>query len=154
MTAAAEETRVIRLFQRVERLEAVAGEENIAEILEVAHGAVQECEPVSVATAARLLKVSRKTVEAWAGEGLLAPASGDLLLDAERLYEVLQLVRDLQAKGRDRTLLEAAWYRLSEQALAERVDLAESVEQMKRGEGLVVRSGDSASSQASSIATG
>ncbi|XVU23132.1 hypothetical protein ACQPZJ_38615 [Actinoplanes sp. CA-054009] len=152
MTVAAEEIRVIHLFQRVERLEAVAGADNILddqrrEILDAAHQAIQECEPVRVTIAAQLLNLSRKTVEAWAREGLLTAAAGKhkrLVLDAERLHEVLHLVRDLRAQGRDRNLIEAVWYRLTDQALVEREDFAESVEQMKRGEGRVVRSGDSA----------
>ncbi|XVV10336.1 hypothetical protein ACQP2X_36635 [Actinoplanes sp. CA-131856] len=151
MTVAAEETRVIHLFQRVERLEAVAEADNIRdeqrrEILDATHQAIQECEPVRVTIAARLLKLSRKTVEAWAREGLLTTAAGEhkrLVLDPERLHAVLHLVRDLRKQGRDRNLVEAVWYRLSDQALIEREDLTESVEQVKRGEGRVVRSGDS-----------
>ncbi|GAA1599579.1 hypothetical protein [Actinoplanes couchii] len=150
MTVAAEETRVLHLFERAERLEAVAGADNIQEeqrreILATVRQAIQECDPVRVTIAARLLNLSRKTVEAWTREGLLAAAPGDhkrLLLDAERLHEVLHLVRDLRARGRDRNLLEVVWYRLNDQALIERDDFTESAEQMKRGEGNVVRSGD------------
>jgi len=152
MTVAVEETRVIHLFERVERLEAVASADNIRdeqrrEILDAALQAIQECDPVRVTIAAQLLKLSRKTVEAWAKEGLLTAATGKhkrLVLDAERLHEVLHLVRDLRARGRDRNLIEAVWYRLNDQALLDREDLAESIEQMKRGEGRVVRSGDGA----------
>ncbi|HWS36709.1 MAG TPA: hypothetical protein VN408_28720 [Actinoplanes sp.] len=130
-------------------LEAVADAENIRdeqrrEILATVHQAIQECEPVRVAIAARLLNLSRKTVETWTREGLLTAASGDhkrLLLDAERLHEVLHLVRDLRAKGRDRNLLEAVWFRLSDRTLAESTDLTKSIEQMRRGEGRVARSG-------------
>jgi hypothetical protein len=85
------------------------------------------------------------TVEAWAKEGLLTAAAGEhkrLVLDAERLHEVLHLVQDLRTQGRDRNLIEAVWYRLNDQALVEREDFAESIEQMKRGEGRIVRSGD------------
>ncbi|MEU8238619.1 hypothetical protein AB0C07_10265 [Actinoplanes missouriensis] len=151
MTVASEETRVIHLFERVERLEAVAGADNIHEdqrrdLLAVAHQAIQECEPIRVSIAAQLLNLSRKTVESWAKEGLLKPATGEhkrLVLEAQRLHQVLHLVRELRTQGRDRNLIEAVWYRLSDQALVEREDFAESVEQMKRGEGRVVRSGDS-----------
>ena len=151
MTVTIEENRVINLFDRVERLEAVADADNILadqrrDILEVAHQALLECEPIRVTIAAQLLNLSRKTVEAWAKEGLLMAAIGDhkrLVLDAQRLHEVLHLVKNLRAQGRDRNLIEAVWYRLSDQALGEREDFKESVEQMKRGEGRVVRSGDS-----------
>ena len=150
MTVVAEETRVIHLFERVERLEAVANADNILddqrqEILDAARQAIQECEPVRVTIAAQLLNLSRKTVEAWAREGLLTAAAGRhrrLVLDAERLHLVLHLVRDLRAAGRDRNLIEAVWYRLRDQALLDREDIAESIEQMKRGEGRIVRSGD------------
>jgi hypothetical protein len=92
-------------------------------------------------------QISRKTVEAWAREGLLTAATGNhkrLVLDPERLHDVLQLVRDLRTQGRDRNLIEAVWYRLNDQALLDREDSAESIAQMKRGEGRVVRPGDAA----------
>ncbi|SNY56515.1 hypothetical protein [Paractinoplanes atraurantiacus] len=109
----------------------MAGADNIRdeqrrEILDATHQAIQECEPVRVTIAAQLLNLSRKTVEAWAKEGLLTAAAGKhkrLVLDAERLHEVLHLVRDLRARGRDRNLIEAVWYRLNDQALVEREDL-------------------------------
>lgn len=150
MTVATEQTRIVHLFQRVERLETVAGADNIRteqreEILAAVHEAIRECDPVRPVIAARLLNLSRKTVEAWAKEGLLTAASGShkrLMLDPERLHTVLHLVRDLRARGRDRNLIEAVWYRLSDQALLDRPDLAESIEQMKRGEGRVARSGE------------
>ena len=47
--------------------------------------------------------------------------------------------RDLRALGRDRDLLDAVWRRLSDAALLERPDLGESIEQMRRGEGQVLR---------------
>ena len=152
MSVATEEARVIHLFERVERLEAVASADNIRDeqrrdILSVAMEAIRECDPVRVTIAAQLLNLSRKTVEAWAREGLLTTAAGKharLVLDAQRLHEVLHLVRDLRSQGRDRNLIEAVWYRLNDQALLDREDLAESIEQMKRGEGRVVRQGDAA----------
>jgi hypothetical protein len=150
MTVAAEETRIVHLFERVERLETVAGAENIlaeqrAEILAAAHEAIRECDPIRPVIAAQLLNLSRKTVESWAREGLLTTVSGHhrrLLLDPERLHKVLHLVRDLRERGRDRNLIEAVWYRLNDRALLDREDLADGIEQMKRGEGRVVRSGD------------
>lgn len=151
MTVAAEETRIIHLFERVESLEAVAGADNIRDdqrrdILDAVRQAIDECEPVRVTIAAQLLDLSRKTVEAWARDGVLTVASvGNqkrLVLDANRLHEVMHLVRDLRAQGRDRNLIEAVWHRLSDQSLLERADLTESIEQMRRGEGRTVRPGD------------
>jgi hypothetical protein len=90
-----------------------------------------------------LLDLSDKTVRAWTDEGVLkATGHGpNLTLDPLRVHEVMHLVRDLRAAGHDRNLLDAVWYRLSDQALLDREDLRESVEQMRRGEGRVVRRG-------------
>ncbi len=71
---------------------------------------IRSIRPVRVSIAAQLLKLSRKTVEAWAREGLLTEASGRhrrLLPALQRLHEVLHLMRDLRANGRDRNLIEA-----------------------------------------------
>ncbi|MEV6348709.1 MerR family transcriptional regulator [Actinoplanes sp. NPDC051851] len=150
MTVATEETRVLHLFQRVASLEAVAHADNLRgeqrrDILDAVRQAVRECEPVRITIAAQLLNLSRKTVEAWVREGLLTVAAGNhkrLVLDPERLHEVLHLVRDLRSRGRDRNLIEAVWYRLNDQALTDREDFTESIEQMQRGEGRIVRSGE------------
>jgi len=147
MTLATEEARTVHLFERVEKVEDIADapnldEEQRSELREVARQAISESEPVRVSVAARILSLSERSVRAWAKEGVLKRAATDssrLLLDPARLHEVLHLVRDLRERGRDRNLLEAVWYRLSDQALLEREDLRESREQMRRGEGRVVR---------------
>lgn len=92
--------------------------------------------------ASSLLELSEKTVRAWARQGVLhetGEASRTLKLDPQRLHEVLHLVRDLRAVRHDRGLLEAVWHRLSDASLLEREDLAESLAQVQRGEGRVLR---------------
>jgi hypothetical protein len=76
-----------------------------------------------------------------AKEGVLAVAqrAPRLLLDVRSVHEVSHIVRDLRAVGRDRDLLDEVWRRLSDAALLERPDLRESIEQMRRGEGQVLR---------------
>jgi len=147
MTLATDEARTVRLFERVEKIEGIADAPNLdetqrSELREVARQAVSESEPVRVAVAARILSLSERSVRAWVKEGVLkraATGSARLLLDPAHLHEVLHLVKDLRERGRDRNLLEAVWFRLSDEALLEREDLRESLEQMRRGEGRVVR---------------
>jgi len=91
--------------------------------------------------AAKLLGLSEKTVRAWAAAGVLAIArpSPRLLLDVQSVHAVSHLLRELRAAGHDRDLLDQIWHRLSDSALVNRADLRESVAQMKRGEGRVLR---------------
>lgn len=144
MTVAIEHLRVRHLFERVEQIEEVADtmpdeDERRAKLLRVAEQAISECVPVRVSIAADLLELSEPTVRAWTREGLLRrasrPKSPRLLLDPRRLHEVMHLVADLRKAGRTSGLLEAVWHRLADNALLEREDLAESVAQMRRGEG-------------------
>jgi hypothetical protein len=62
-----------------------------------------------------------------------------LLLDLQSVHEVRHIVQDLRALGKDRDLLDEVWRRLSDAALLDRSDLGESIEQMRRGEGRVLR---------------
>lgn len=62
-----------------------------------------------------------------------------LLLDVRSVHEVGHIVRDLRTLGRDRDLLDEVWRRLSDAALLERPDVRESIEQMRWGEGQVLR---------------
>ena len=63
-----------------------------------------------------------------------------LFLDADRLHRVSHLVADLRRAGRTRGLLDEVYRRLADDALAGRDDLAESLAEMRRGVGRVVRS--------------
>jgi len=80
-------------------------------------------------------------VRAWANQGVLAVAqrAPRLLLDVRSVHEVSHILRDLRALGRDRDLLDKVWRRLSDAALLEHPGLRESIEQMRRGEGQVLR---------------
>jgi hypothetical protein len=135
-----ERQEVISAFEDVERIEGVAralDEELRTPLIQAAHGVLSRVPPVRTKIASELLSLSEKTVQAWTVEGVLTPAAGDharTLLDPERLHDVLHLVTDLRAAGKKRGLLDAVWRRLQDQALLDRPDLQESLEQMRRGE--------------------
>jgi hypothetical protein len=146
MSIAVEEQRIRSLFDRVETVEDVArtlpeDDERRAKLLAVSDAALAEEGTVRPVIAARLLGLSEKTVRAWANQGVLAVAqrAPRLLLDVHGVHEVSHILRDLRAVGRDRDLLDEVWRRLSGAVLLERPDLRESIEQMRRGEGKVLR---------------
>ena len=137
-----EETAVRDLFARVDEVLDVAHSIEVerprdaARLVHASHGALSAAaEPVRVPVAARILLVSDKTVRAWAEDGLLTPRAvrPRLLIDAERLHTVLGLLSDLRAAGQDRDFRETLWNRLQDEALLDRVDLAESLSQMNAG---------------------
>jgi len=146
MSIAVEEQRIRGLFDRVETVEDVAktlpeDDERRAKLLAVSNAALAEEGTVRPVIAARLLGLSEKTVRAWANQGVLAVAqrAPRLLLDVRSVHEVSHILRDLRALGRDRDLLDEVWRRLSDAALLEHPGLRESIEQMRRGEGQVLR---------------
>ena len=49
------------------------------------------------------------------------------------------LIRELRAAGMDRDLLDEVWHRLNDDALTDRDDFTESLTQMRRGHGRVLR---------------
>jgi hypothetical protein len=136
-----EEVQVRELFERVDAVVGVAhvieddhpGEAE--ELRRVSRDALSQAAPVRVPIAARLLLVSDKTVRAWVNEGVLTPQTEHprLLVDAERLHEVLHFVRELRTRGQDKDLLTSLWQRLQDQALLGRDDLTDSLEQMRAG---------------------
>jgi len=135
-----EEERVRELFERVDGVLEVAQSierdrpAEAEKLHKISRRALESAAPVRVQVAANLLLVSHKTVRAWADAGVLRPTAGPrLVLDAMRLHDVLQLVHDLRAAGRGRDLRSALWARLEDDALLQRHDLAESLEQMRRG---------------------
>jgi DNA-binding transcriptional MerR regulator len=144
MSVVDEEQRVARLFDNIETVEDVAkslDKESRERLLVAAWQLLAEVGPVRPRIAAGLLGVSERTVRSWISEGVLTPAeapSRRLQLDPARLHEVMHIVRDLRAAGKDRNLLDALWYRLRDQALLEREDLTESLQQMRRGEGKIL----------------
>jgi hypothetical protein len=146
MSVAVEEQRIRSLFDRVEAVEDVAmtlpeDDDRRAKLLAVSSATLADEGTVRPVIAARLLGLSERTVRAWAKRGVLAVAQRDprLLLDLQSVHEVRHIVRDLRALGKDRDLLDEVWRRLSDAALLDRSDLGESIEQMRRGEGRVLR---------------
>ena len=146
MTIAVEEKRLRSLFERVEVVEDVArtlpeGDERRARLLAVSDSALAEEGTIRPIIAARLLGLSEKTVRAWAAAGALAVAqrSPRLLLDVRSVHVVSHLISELRAAGQDRDLLDQVWRHLEDAALLDRADLHESLDQMRRGEGRVLR---------------
>lgn len=136
-----EEAQLRDLFGRVGKMQSVAHSirddhpRESAELLQVSRDELSQAPPVRVSIAARLLLVSDKTIRSWVSEGVLTPRHKQprLVLDTERLHEVLQLVMELRAKKQDQALLASLWERLADEALLDRDDLAESLEQLQEG---------------------
>ena len=146
MSIAVEERRIRSLFDRVEAVEDVArslpeSDERRAKLLAVSSAALADEGTIRPVIAARLLGLSEKTVRSWAAQGVLTVTQRvpRLLLDVQSVHAVSHILRDLRATGRDRDLLDEVWRQLSDAALLERDDLRESIEQMHRGEGQVLR---------------
>lgn len=146
MAVDVEQDRVHALFSRVEQIQDVANtlpaEDPRRQTLStVVRQELSAADPVRPIIAADLLKLSEKTVRAWAHQGVLTVHTERprLLLDPARLHEVLHLVRELKAAGQTRGLLEQVYDRLADAALREREDLQTSLEQMRNGQGRVVR---------------
>lgn len=135
-----------QLLERIETLENVASslpesDTRRARLLNVVKEELATAAPVRPVVAAAVLEITEKTVREWAREGVLTVHQTEprLLLDADRLHEVLHLVNDLRRAGQKRGLLDEVFRRLADDALFAREDLAESLGQMRRGEGKVVR---------------
>lgn len=146
MSVATEEERIRSLFERVETVEEVArtlpeDDERRAKLLEVSRSALANEGTVRPVIAAKILGLSEKTVRTWAAAGLLTTRqqSPRLLLDVPSVHTVSHVLRELRADGVNRDLLDHVWHRLEDQALLDREDLQESIQQMLRGEGTVLR---------------
>jgi hypothetical protein len=132
MTIAVEEARLRSSLRHIETIESVSAtlptdDERRRQLETTAHEMIAELEPVRVEIAARLLHISDKTVRAWVQEGALIAAVEEprLLLDPERLHQVMHLVQDLRAAGQTRGLLYLVWRRLSDQASYLPLDFAQ-----------------------------
>jgi hypothetical protein len=146
MSIAVEEQRIRSLIDRVEAVEDVArtlpeDDERRAKLLAVSSATLADEGTVRPVIAARLLGLSEKTIREWAKQGVLAVAQRNprLLLDLQSVHEVRHIVQGLRSLGKDRDLLDEVWRHLSDAALRDRPDLGESIEQMRRGEGRVLR---------------
>lgn len=135
------EVQVREAFSRVERVERIAQQiedtvpEQAEELLEVATEAVASIGPVKLSLAAALLALSDNTVRAWVDQGVLQPVPGSspAAVDPVRLHQVMHVVHELRAAGRNRDMLTAVWYRLQDQALLDREDLTESLQELRAG---------------------
>jgi hypothetical protein len=146
MSVATEEQRIRSLFGHVETIEEVAStlpehDARRARLLAVSREALAEEGTVRPVIAAKILGLSEKTVRAWAAAGLLSATqrSPRLLLDVPSVHAISHVLREIRADGLDRDLLEHVWRRLEDQALLDRADLQESIEQMHQGEVVVLR---------------
>jgi hypothetical protein len=153
MTPVAAEAQQTRdLLERVETLEEVAAsmparDPRRAQLLGVVRAELAGAAPVRPVVAAEILHLTEKTVRDWAAEGVLTvhQQAPRLLLDADRLHQVSHLVADLRRAGQKRGLLDEVDRRLADDALVGRDDLNESLAQMRRGAGRVVRPAQSTS---------
>jgi hypothetical protein len=148
MSVAAEKEQTERLLANVEAIEEVAGTlpsgaPGRDKLYDVAENLLASAMPIRPVVAADLLDLTEKTVRAWANEGVLLVSEQEptMRLEPRRVHEVLHLVREIRRIGRTRGLLDEVHRRLSDQALLEREDLAESLDQVVLGEGTVVRPG-------------
>jgi hypothetical protein len=134
------------LLDDVVKLHEVAGtlpaDDKRAQTLEsVAHRRLASAPGMRLSIAASVLALSEPTVRAWVERGIFKVRSRKprLLLDPASVLEVRQLVADLRAAGQTSGLLDEVYNRLAdEQELAD-PELAESLEQMRRGEYVVRR---------------
>jgi hypothetical protein len=146
VTLAIEEQRIRSLFERVEELEDVASsfaedDERRGRLLGVSNATLAEEATIRPVIAAKLLGLSEKTVRDWADQGVLVVSrrTPRLLLDVISVHEVSHLIRELRAAGKERDLLDEIWHRLNDGALADRDDFGESLTQMRRRQGRVLR---------------
>jgi hypothetical protein len=96
-----------------------------------------ELPSVSVAVAARLLGVSRTTVEAWRQAGILVPAPVQRRrheVTVDSLVRVQALLGELRRLGKDRELRDHAWWTAQDTADYADGQLAEALRQLRAGE--------------------
>lgn len=138
-----ESSQAFDLFERMAVLEGVAEtlpaeDDRRFAVLGLVEKDLASAQPLRPRIAAELLDLSEKTVRAWIQEGVLKRAAGPssrVLLDVERVHQVLRLVKDLRAAGKTVGLLDEVHRRLVDATWLKRDDLTESLEQMRRGEG-------------------
>ncbi|HEY1700234.1 MAG TPA: hypothetical protein VGG75_11040 [Trebonia sp.] len=146
MSVASEEERIRSIFEDADIVEEVArslpeDDDRRSRLLEVSRRALANEATIRPVIAARLLGLSEKTVRTWVDAGLLAPRQTKprLLLDALNVHTVRHILREVRDEGVSRDLLDHVWYCLEDQALLDREDLQESIQQMLRGEVHVLR---------------
>ena len=96
-----------------------------------------ELPSVSVAVAARLLEVSRTTVEAWRQAGVLTPALAERRrheVTIDSLIRVQALLGELRRLGKDRELRDYVWWSAQDAADYANGQLAEALRQLRAGD--------------------
>jgi transposase-like protein len=96
-----------------------------------------ELPSVSVAVAARVLGVSRTTVEAWRRAGILTTATARRRrheVTTDSLVRLLALMDELRRLGRDRELREHVWWSAQDTADYADTKLNEALRQLRAGE--------------------
>jgi hypothetical protein len=135
MTRVADESRqAYDLIERIETLERVAStlpdqDDRRLALLGLVEKDLGSAHPLRPRIAAEVLDLSEKTVRAWTQEGVLTRAAGQssrVLLDAERVHEVLRLVTDLRAAGKTVGLFDEVQRRLADAKALERAEVGES----------------------------
>ncbi|RSM83132.1 hypothetical protein DMH04_23610 [Kibdelosporangium aridum] len=149
-----EKQAALTVFGEVEELEEIAGslppgqQEQSDRLTELASRKVASMPPLRPGIVAALLKLSEPTVRAWLRDGILkeaSPASSEASvpattrLDPVRVHQVLHLVNDLRARGKKRHLVDLVWARLQDEAVLEREDMRQSLEQFRSGDTIVLR---------------
>jgi DNA-binding transcriptional MerR regulator len=89
---------------------------------------------VSVAVAARLLGVSRTTIETWLQTGVLIPAAAKRRRHEVTIDSLVRLLEELRRLGKSRELRDYVWW--SAQDAADYADgkLAQALHQLRAGE--------------------
>jgi hypothetical protein len=96
-----------------------------------------ELPSVSVAVAARLLQVSRTTVEAWRQSGILSPAITRRRrheITTDSLVRLQMLLNQLRQVGKDRELRDYIWWSAQDSADYADSKLAKSLRQLQSGD--------------------
>lgn len=96
-----------------------------------------ELPSVSVAVAARLLQVSRTTVEVWRQSGILSPAVSRRRrheVTTDSLVRLQALLDQLRELGKDRELRDYVWWSAQDSADYADSKLAEALQQLRSGE--------------------
>jgi len=134
------------LFDDVTELHNVAGtlpadDERARTLESVANRRLASAPGMRLSIAAYLLGLSEPTTRAWAKRGIFRVRSRKprLLLDPVSVMEVRQLVASLREAGQSRGLLEEVYNRIADEQQLADPDLAESLEQLHRGEYVVRR---------------
>ncbi len=118
-----------------------AGDERAQALESVAAHRLASAPGMRPSIAAAMLGLSEPTVRAWARRGIIRVRSRKprLLLDPASVLEIRRLVADLRMAGQYRGLLDAVYNRLADEQLLAIPDLADSLEQLHRGEYVVRR---------------